>query len=98
MIQKVKNSSPKYVFDLSLRTSITWIIGKTPNHLKGFQFNYKDKKKEIYAPQHQLLKMKELISGRVVFDNILSFYRLSFEIGKGSFSEVVLGDSLRDSQ
>ncbi|CAD8045961.1 unnamed protein product [Paramecium sonneborni] len=88
--------NPKYRIKLSLDTKINWEIRKSKKELESFEFLYQNKKKAVYAQAKDLLKFKQLLAGKVLYEGIGDLYQPLFQVGKGSSAKVYSARNILD--
>ncbi|CAD8047058.1 unnamed protein product [Paramecium primaurelia] len=90
--------NPKYRIKLSLDTKINWEIIKSRKELEYFEIVYQKKKKIFHAQANDLLKFKQLLAGKVVFEGIGDLFQPLFQVGKGSSAKVYSARNVLDNK
>ncbi|CAD8137743.1 unnamed protein product [Paramecium pentaurelia] len=88
--------NPKYRIKLSLDTKINWELSKNKQELECFEFPYQNKKKVVHAQAKDLLRFKELLAGKVLFEGIGDLYQPLYQVGKGSSAKVYSARNVLD--
>ena len=75
---------------LDLSLSLIWVFSAT-GAMVGFSFPTTRMRKTVYGPSESLLRLKDLVKGKVFFsgDNFSMFYKFQSDIDKGTFGKVL---------
>ncbi|KAM3134269.1 hypothetical protein pb186bvf_013554 [Paramecium bursaria] len=80
-------SNPKYILKINLKNQMLWKVNGV--QIKAFGIFYVDRIKYFEASHQNLLRLKESLSGRVIYRNMASFYEPLELIGEGLSAQVV---------
>lgn len=53
---------------------IDWHFSPKTGRLDSFSFEWKSKDKRFYGDPFDVMKLKDILKGKVIFDNISKFY------------------------
>ncbi|CAK83348.1 unnamed protein product (macronuclear) [Paramecium tetraurelia] len=90
--------NPKYRITLNLDTKINWEINKNRQELEYFEIDYQTGKKIFHAQAKDLLKFKEILTGKVMFEGIGDLFKPIFQVGKGSSAKVYSARNVLDKR
>ncbi|CAD8140143.1 unnamed protein product [Paramecium octaurelia] len=90
--------NPKYRITLNLDTKINWEINKNRQELEYFEIEYQRGKKIFHAQAKDLLKFKEVLAGKVMFEGIGDLFKPIFQVGKGSSAKVYSARNILDKR